>query len=88
MTKLLEFASEVALLSEDIPAHSSPVTIASANTVYAPDNLDIPEEPQRTPLTTFVEYIGQLPEWECDLIQGNSRSQIRSPPVTQPMSTH
>jgi hypothetical protein len=69
--RLLEFASEVAFSSEDIPAHSIPVTIASVNTLYAPANLDIPDERQWTPPQTFAEYIGQLPEWERDLIKGN-----------------
>jgi hypothetical protein len=61
---LLEFASEVAFSSEDIPAHSIPVTIASANTVYAPANLDIPDEPQRTSVSKNVR-------WERDLIKEN-----------------
>jgi hypothetical protein len=69
--RLLEFASEVAFSSEDIPAPSIPVTIASANTIYALANLDNPDEPQRTPAQTFAEYIAQLPEWEHDLIKGN-----------------
>jgi hypothetical protein len=69
--RLLEFASEVAFSSEDIPAHSDPVTIASANTVYAPDHLDSPNELEWTPPKTFAEYISQLPEWERDLIKGN-----------------
>jgi hypothetical protein len=69
--RLLEFASGAAFLSEDIPAHSIPVTIESANAVYAPANLDIPDEPQPTPPQTFAEYIGQLPEWERDLIKGH-----------------
>jgi hypothetical protein len=70
--RLLEFASEVAFSSQDIPAHSIPVTIESANTACVPANLNIPDEPQRTPAQTFAEYIiAQLPEWERGLIKGN-----------------
>jgi hypothetical protein len=89
--RLLEFASEVIFSSEDIPAHSIPVTIASDNTVYAPDQLDILDEPQhQTSPTTFAEYLGQLPEWERDIIKGNRKviSDCQLPPVTQPMPTH
>jgi hypothetical protein len=85
--RLLEFASVVAFSSEDIPAHSIPVTIASANTVYVPANLDIRDEPQRTHAQTFAEYIDQLQEWERDLIKEN-REVNPITTVTQPMPTH
>jgi hypothetical protein len=58
--RLLEFASEVAFSSEDIPAHSIPVTIASPNTVYAPANLDIPDEPKRTPPQTSTSTLANF----------------------------
>jgi hypothetical protein len=69
--RLLKFASEVASLSENVPAHSIPVTLESANAAYEPANLEIPEAPQQMPAETFAEYITQLPEWEHDLITGH-----------------
>jgi hypothetical protein len=50
----LEFAPEVAFSSEDIPARSIPVTMASTNnTVYVPDHLDSPDEREQTPPQMF-----------------------------------
>jgi hypothetical protein len=81
--RLLEFASEVAFSAEDIPAHSIPVTIASVTTLYAPANLDIPDERRWTPPQTFAEYIDQHPEWERDLIKGSG--EVNGPVLGRPI---
>jgi hypothetical protein len=75
--RLLEFASEVAFSSGDIPAHSIQVIIASTNTVYALANLDTPDEPQGTPAVRGLHWLTSRTGTRS--YQRKSRRQIRLP---------